>query len=466
MMADFGPNVLAILKVWYDNQRVENLLFRNSPTLRKIQRQKFGGKYYPLPMMYARTGAVAGDYRKALAAAADGPKNVEAQVTAAQMFSVFTISPKEYLASKEYKGAYMTVLAEKAFASNEALRKTLAASLFGTGCGEAGLTTSGAAANATVLTIDGRAAITVDINSQIYFLDSADPVTGNALASSANGYHNIVSVDVNSAAVDGSANITISPPIANGVTVNASTMVMLYGCRAANKAPLLPSGLAAWLPTVNGRQGAVWSTYIGIPFFGVNRAVYPTRLAGSFVQGVNGDKKKDNITTAIRAVRRNGGVPNLIVFNDVDFQSVMAEIAATQNAWQMTQGSDAGKNTTAVTGFGSLEWSFSTNFLKYSIDDPYCPQGTAYVLDESGIKFLCLTNNEEQMEDGVSDNMPGAPEASAQSEPPTQYQFLINDMLTTNPVDTDDGPGIAVTLQMFAQFMLPNPAHHAVVRFA
>jgi hypothetical protein len=465
-MADFGPNVLAILKTWYDSQRVENLLFRNSPTLRRLSRMKFGGKYYPLPMMYARTGSVAGDYRKALAAAADGPKNVEAQVTAAQMFSVFTVSPKEYLASKEYKGAYMTVLAEKMFSSNEAMRKTLAASLFGTGCGETGLTASGAASNATTLTIDGRAAVTVDVNSQIYFIDSADPVTGNVVTTSATGYHSITSINVNSASPDGSAVIEITPAIANGATVNAGTMVMLYGCRAANKAPLLPTGLAGWLPTVNGRTGAAWDSYIATPFFNVNRAVYPTRLAGSFVQGVNGDKKKDNITTAVRAVRRNGGVPNLIVLNDVDYQSVMAEIGTSQNYWQQTAGADAGKEQTAVTGFGSLEWSFSTNFLKYTIDDPYCPKGTAYVLDESGIKFIALTNNEEQMDDGIADNQPGAPEASAQAEPTTQYQFLINDMLTVNPVDTDDGPGIAVTLQMFSQFILPNPAHHAVIRFA
>jgi len=456
-MAFIGDaNVLAILKVWYDQQKVENLLFRNSPTLKQITKQKFGGKYYPLPMMYSRSGAVSGDYNKALAAIADGPRNVEMQVTAAQMFSVFQITPKEYLASKEYKGAYMTVLAEKAFAANENLRKILASCLFGTGCGELGKLTANVANAATTANIDARAAVTLDLGTQFYFIDSNNPYTGNAVDSTTNGFHTVSAVATNE---DGSATITFAPTYVAANTASGS-YIMLYGGRDDAKAPLLPTGLAGWIPTDR--------TNLAVPafanFFGVNRAAYPSRLAGSVITQTAANKKKEAVTNAVRAVRRQGGVPNAIVGNDVDLVAIMAELQASQVYWQATSGAGKGEKNSATVGLEKMKWSFSTSWLEYMYDDPYCPKGIAYILDLDSIKFIALTET-SNLDDGVSDNQPGSPEASSQSEPTTQYQFLVDDMYTTQPVNTTDGPGLAIIFQLFGQFIVTNPAHVAAVVF-
>jgi len=457
-MAFIGDaNVLAILKAWYDQQGVENLLFRNSPTLKQIAKQKFGGKYYPLPMMYSRSGAVSGDYNKALAAIADGPRNVEMQITAAQMFSVFQITPKEYLASKEYKGAYMTVLAEKAFAANENLRKILASCLFGTGCGELGKVTANVANAATTANVDARAAVTLDLGTQLYFIDSNNPYSGNAISSTANGYHTVTAVATNE---DGSATITFTPAFVSNTNCATGDYVMLYGGRDDTKAPLLPTGLAGWIPTDRSNLAAP----VFANFFNVNRAAYPSRLAGSVITQSAANKKKEAVTNAVRAVRRQGGVPNAIVGNDLDLVAIMAEIQASQNYWQATDGSSKGTKNAATVGFEKLKWSFSTSWLEYMYDDPYCPKGVAYVLDLDSIKFIALTET-SNLDDGVSDNQPGAPETSAQSEPSTQYQFLVDDMYTTQPINTTDGPGLAVIFQLFGQFIISNPAHVAAVVF-
>ena len=52
-------NVLAILKEYYGVQDVEALVFRNSPVLGMIRKERVGGKYIPLPMAVYGSGVCA-----------------------------------------------------------------------------------------------------------------------------------------------------------------------------------------------------------------------------------------------------------------------------------------------------------------------------------------------------------------------------------------------------------------------
>ena len=127
-----------ILKVWYKDG-VENLLWRNSPVLKKVEKTKVEGKEQAFAAIYSRGGAVAADFLVAEKKAAENVKNAEFKVTPGQLFSVFAYNAKEVQASLSRRGAYMKVAGNKAFAATEALRKTLAAALYGRGYGELGV---------------------------------------------------------------------------------------------------------------------------------------------------------------------------------------------------------------------------------------------------------------------------------------------------------------------------------------
>ena len=131
--------IKAILKTWYKDG-VENLLFRNSPVVKKIKKTRVEGKEQAFSALYSSGGAVGANYTtltytKAKARAAITSRNVEFKVTPGQLFSCYSMNQQEVQASLSKKGAYMKVAGNKMFAANESLRKMLAGAFYGNGHG-------------------------------------------------------------------------------------------------------------------------------------------------------------------------------------------------------------------------------------------------------------------------------------------------------------------------------------------
>jgi hypothetical protein len=129
MAISANASILAMLKVYYKDG-VENLMFRNSPVLKKIKKERVEGKTQNFSAMYGRGGAVGGDFLVAKNNAATVSKAVEFAVEPGQLFSVYTMNSKEVQASQTKRGAYMKIAGEKMFAASESFRKTLAAALY------------------------------------------------------------------------------------------------------------------------------------------------------------------------------------------------------------------------------------------------------------------------------------------------------------------------------------------------
>ena len=89
-------NVLAILKEYYGVQDVEALVFRNSPVLGKIRKERVGGKYIPLPMAVYGSGAVTSDYTQVTAQAANSYTGISMQVTPGRLFASVVLDPEEF----------------------------------------------------------------------------------------------------------------------------------------------------------------------------------------------------------------------------------------------------------------------------------------------------------------------------------------------------------------------------------
>ena len=445
-------SILNILKVYYKDG-VENLLFRNSPVLKKLNKTRVEGKQQNFAAVYSRGGAVAGDFLVAETKAAQNVRNAEFKVTPGQLFSVFSYNAKEVQSSLSKKGAYMKVAGNKAFAATEALRKSLAAAMYGRGYGEIGVLAS---------------AYTFVASTPIDIVLSDDAVmkiavgSGLVLKASVAATSALVSLEVT--AIDGNT-VTVTP---NGAYTGAGgEVIALAGSMDASGNPYLPIGLDGWLPIVNGRSGSTWTSYIQTPFMGVTRSVATEGLAGNYVLGGSGEKKTVTIQKLIRKVRRYGSKADMIILNDADWLDAADEIQTTNTYF--TQTSTSGKRMANV-GLNKITAGFSTNFVDIVYDDPYCPKGKFYVLDTDTVELWAYTNAETPVNDGVAGNEPGKPdaeEANDKGHVNDPYKLLIDDFITTEPgTATSDGPAVRVTMQVFGSFVVLDPSVNGVGIFS
>lgn len=447
MAISTNDNIKALLKVYYKDG-VENLMFRNSPLLKKLQKNRIEGKTYNFSAMYGRGGAVAGDFTKARNLAASVSKNVEFAVEPGQLFSVYTMNAKEVQASVTRRGAYMKVAGAKMFAASEGFRKTLAASLYGRGYGElcfAPASVSFTQDTAADITLPMDAIMKIDVGSELVIKTS---VAGDSTSIKA-------TLTVN--AITGtSVNVT---PSATYETA-ATDVICLAGSMDASGAPLLPVGLGGWLPAVGSRTGLNWQTYINTKFYNVERKAAPDRLAGAFyAEASSTAKKTDAVEALLMQVRRQGSLADMIVMNDEDWLAMSAEIATSNTYFTQTSTKESKK---AAIGFDSFAASFSTNYVENIIDDPYCPKGEFFILDSTAVEFDTLTNT-DKVDDGVAGNNPGKPDPMSdennghEADP---YKLIIDDYISVQDGEADvNGPCSEVTLMLFGTFAVTNPSN-------
>ena len=447
MAVTTNDSIKALLKIYYKDG-VENLMFRNSPLLKKLQKNRIEGKSYNFSAMYGRGGAVAGDFTKARNLAASVSKNVEFAVEPGQVFSVYTMNAKEVQASVKKRGAYMKVAGAKMFAASEGFRKTLAAALYGRGFGElcfAPASVSLTQDTAADITLPMDAVMKIDIGSELVIKTS---VAGDSTAVKA-------TLAVN--AITGTkVNVT---PSATYETA-ATDVICLSGSMDASGAPLLPVGLGGWLPAVGSRTGAAWTSYINAKFFNVERKAAPDRLAGAFYAETSSTAKKtDAVQALLMQVRRQGSLADMIVMNDEDWLAMSAEIATTNTYYTQTSTTESKK---ASIGFSDFSASFSTNYIENVIDDPYCPKGEFFILDSTSVEFNTLTNT-DKIDDGIAGNNAGKPDPmsddnNGHEEDP--YKLIIDDYINVQNGEADvNGPASEVTLMLFGTFAVTNPSN-------
>ena len=457
MAISANASILAMLKVYYKKEGIQNLLFRNSPLLKKMNKERVEGKEQRFAAMYSRGGAAGGDFTAAKTQAATVAQTAEFVVTPGQLFSVYTMNAKEIAASRSNAGAYMRVGGAKMFAASESFRKTLAAALYGSGYGEIcavpGAWTLTASTDATV-TLPEDAVMKIDVGSKLVVKATASTAETSA--------KNTLTVK----AINGTS-VTVTP--ASTANAAAGDIVCLAGSMSGNS-PLLPVGLDGWLPVKAKRTGDTWTSFIDDLFFGVDRSVNPDRLAGAFVDatGATGDaqKKSHTVTTLIKKLRRQGSLCDMIVMNDDDFLEFAREIETSNTYFTQTSTKEK-KN--ATIGFSDISAAFSTNYVENIIDDPYCVKGRFYVLSSDAVEFWGYTNVDKALNDGVEGNNPGKQDPmtmDSDDKANDPLQLLVDDLFTiSGGSDTVDGPATMVTLNLFGSFVVTNPSVCGVGEF-
>ena len=247
----------------------------------------------------------------------------------------------------------------------------------------------------------------------------------------------------------------------------ANSKISISGCVDSNGKPLLPIGLEGWLPTVGDRNGAAWNSYIATPFFEVDRSDYVSRLAGNFVKrdSQNNETYTDTLIRMLEKIRTQGGNPDLIVLNPADYGKLMQECKTQLNYMQQINGPNKKDKNEVTKGISAMSFAFSTSWLENVIDDPFCPEGKAYILDESCMQFVALSNTDKLVTPGTNSTLPGAPEVTETAKAPDNYIFNYDDFISTQPTNTQEGSALLVVEQVFGNFVLTNPAHCGVVVF-
>lgn len=446
--------VLSLLKTYYRDE-VQNLLFRNSPVLMKLKKERVEGKEQAFSAIYGRGGAVSADFNKAKAQAAIASKAVEFKVTPGSLFSCYTMTSGEVQASQTKRGAYMKVAGAKMFAASEGFRQTLAAALYGSGFGElcvSGYTTQIVANTPFNITLTESACLKIDIGTVLDLKASYD------------AYNIKTHLTVNS--IDGTT-VNVTPDTSVSAPL-ATDWICLTGCvsgSAGNPIPRLPVGLAGWLPTVGGRTGGTWTTYIAKDFFGVDRSIAPDRLAGSYYKAASTEDASDSVKAAIKLARRHGSRADIIIMNDDDFAKFSEEIEATNTFFTATSTLERKQ---AAVGITRASAAFSTNYIENIWDDPYCPKGTFYVLDSAVVELWSYTNT-DKADNGVASNDPGKQDPmnmNDEGKAETPYGLIIDDYLNVSPgADTADGPSSCVSILFYGSFVVMNPSVCAVGEF-
>jgi hypothetical protein len=154
----------------------------------------------------------------------------------------------------------------------------------------------------------------------------------------------------------------------------------------------------------------------------------------------------------------------MIVMNDYDFSVVISEIDAQKQYFQKINGADASAKVELNKGLNSIMFAFSSTWVQYVVDDPYCPQGIAYILEKDSWGMAMLSNTKPLDQNLPSTNEGGSPAATDGASPPETYAFNIEDYVSVQSADTTDGQGARVTLQCFAALFCRAPSHNCVVK--
>lgn len=454
--------MMGIYKNFYTPDQMEQLFFRNSPLVKRIEKRRVTGQTYNYPVLSGMGGAVSGNGAVAVAQSATQARTQQSAAGYGNLIAAFQLTNKEILASANEKGAFEPAGVVKMFAACEAARKMMAACAYGTGYGEVGQVQVQVGVGQNQVIVDDSTLVKLDVNSVICFTNGATGHPQDALMGAPDTY----TVQIINSDGLGNNTLTISPAIITG-PIMAGAWICINGGRNNANVPLMPTGLADIIPYWWDRSGAQWTSYIAQPFYGVNRSVASTRLAGGFVfrNVSNGEKRYQAITRAIKIARRQGSEADLIVMNDNDYTNVVIEIQAATNYWQaLNMGDKGGKNEVAI-GIEQVGYIQATSWVKTVIDDPYCPQKIAYVLETRTFRFVSLSNAEKATQDSIADNEPGAPAVTQAGDTPTnQYALLIEDILTLNPLSVgQDGAGLQALLEIFGTYVVQNPAHCVVV---
>jgi hypothetical protein len=327
---------IATLKELYsdDTWVMKDLVFDKNPWFAICPKDEtemgMGGKSFPVPVMYD-VGAGGSANLGTAQTYQTAPQTVEFQCTRVPDYAVATLTNDFLRASAASIGAFMPAAELNVKSAFRNVSNDIAFSMYGDGSGTRGTYGLGTGS----ISVGG--VITLDNLGQVYQFG-----VGMALYSwSVSGQTPTQSPGANPGfviAVDtGLGTVTVSPSQggAGGIPTGWSssypylgragdTNFIANGLATGNMLKI--AGLGAWIPSVapSGSDN----------FFGVNRSVSPTKLAGLRFVGGNQESIQDSLIDAVNQLAANSseaGDPDYILINPVSYQTLVKQLTSQAN---------------------------------------------------------------------------------------------------------------------------------------
>lgn len=358
-------NFAAAMKKIYPQKRVELIFYKNHPFLAKVRkREDFYGYDLGGTMAIAVSSSPPAGGRSATFT--DAQDNISSgsdqrfNITRQSDYQLWRLDNEVIEASSRDVGAIMKVLKFKGDGALMNLSRNLSGNLYGNGGGARGQIAAITAGGLVTLT-NPSDIVHFEVNMMINAADWDGTGAAGVIRATVD---TISAVDRNAGTFQlaggaAPAGWTAGPP--------GDYLFQEGDLLAAGGAVV--TGLAGWLPTAAPVLGAD-------NFFGLDRGIDPTRLAGSRFNGV-GLPIEEALKRISTLIVRNGGRPDTVFLNPIDYERL--ELSLEGRARFETMTTQVGGKRSATVGFDSM--IITTTAGKANVvADVDCPQGTGYML--------------------------------------------------------------------------------------
>jgi hypothetical protein len=374
-----SSNQIAALKELYtdDKEYMKDLVYKENPFLALVPKNEsldgFAGKYIPVPLEYGTPQGRSHTFA-----------NAQAQQTASSLASFFVYVVEDYQLvtitnllmeqTKTNAGAFVDAAKLQMDGGFRNLTNNIAFELFGDGTGTRGFNgstdSSGSASGIYVITLSNVQQI---VNFEVGMLLVNFTISSTTISAISSTQGSVTAVD----RANGKITIQTSSGAADSSWAVAGKGLGINGDIVAGSistgTALAISGLAAWIPTSTPSGGD--------SFWGVNRSVDPTRLAG-LRYDARAFTIEEGMTNALAFLNREGGKPDLCV---MDFASYAALVNALGAKVQYVQV----KHDEVEVAFEGI--TFQSAYGRVTVlADRSCPPQTAYLLTMSTWKLRSL----------------------------------------------------------------------------
>jgi hypothetical protein len=340
----------------YSGQVVENLVYSDNPFLAMVSKgTDFGGKYKPIPI---QTGVSQG--RSSVFANAQGnqtaPDLESFLITRAKDYSIATIDNETMLASKTDKMSFLDgakLLIDSAIRS---CTNSLASSLFRSGTGSIG--SIGTISTGVITLANPSDVVQFERNMT---LQSA--ATDGATPRAALGYIIKVNRSAGTVTVSATAGGAAGTPAS---WVGGDFLLVQGDSNAKIK------GLSAWLPFV--------APVGGDNFFGVDRSIDVTRLAGVSYDG-SAQSIEEAIIDHSSLIAREGGKPDVLIMNYATYSALEKSLGSKVQYTDLKGPADIAFRGININGANSMIKVFP---------DRNCQATAGFMLSMNSWKLECL----------------------------------------------------------------------------
>lgn len=369
---------IAVLKELYSDDAwvMKDLVFDKNPWLALCPKDEaemgMGGKSFPVPVMYD-TGAGRSAALGTAQTYQTAPQTVEFQCTRVSNYSVATLTNDFLRASASNIGAFMPGAELNVKAAFRNVSNDLAHDMFGDGSGTRGSYGAGTGSGSIstgVITLDNLGMVYQFAVNMALVSFSVSGSTPTQSTSAALGY--VIAVDTGL----GTVTVSATQGGAAGTPTNWSTSFpylaqagdvnfISQGLSSANM--LKVAGLGAWIPS--SAPGGSDN------FFGVNRSVSPTKLAGLRFAGGASESIQDALIDAVNqlaAQSSEAGDPDYIFMNPVSYQTLVKQLTSQANYVSI-------KHDEIDISFKALVLPTANGEIAI-LQDRNCPAQTAYIL--------------------------------------------------------------------------------------